>query len=645
MFDLFRSRAKAVRYLLGALLLLVAVMLVVTLIPGVGVPTREDSQVVAEIGGETLSLFEVQRNVQAQLRNRSFPQEMASLFVPQIVDRMISEYALAYEAERLGFRVTDADVAAAIQRMIPQLFQDGVFAGRQAYAAMLAERNLTIPQFEQMLRKQLLIEKLQSLAEAGVIVSQRDLESMYRQRFDQVKIEYAVVDPGKLLNQVVINAKDVEEHFQKNQAGYIVPEKRSFQVLIADEAKVASEITVPEAELKRAYEQNKDSYRMPERVRVRHILLKTTDVPKEEIPKVRQKAEDLLKKIRAGADFAELAKKNSEDPGSAAKGGDLDWVVRGQTVKAFEESAFTLKPGQISDLVTTEYGFHILQVLEKQEAHLRPFEEVRGQLADEMKRQKVRDTVERLADQARAQLAKEPQNAERIASSLGLQLVRADKVGSEDPVPEIGVSQELQQALSLLRRNEVTPVVQISPTRLAVAVVTEVFPSHQAELAEVQKKVFEEVLSQKLKQITEQKAKELLAKAEEFYGDLKKAAQTMGFEWKTPPEFSRESAVEGMGTAGNVAEAFRLPVGALFGPVNVNERLFVCKVVGRIPADPEKLAQQRDGLIERIKAERTQEHMELLQYNLRERLVKERKLKINQDVINRLASSYAASKG
>ena len=382
MFDLFRSRAKVTRYMMGGLLMMVAVMMVVTLIPGVNAPSRTDSQVLAEIGGNELTWTEVQRTVQAQIQNKAFPPQMASVFIPQIADRMIAEYAMAYEAQRLGFVVTDADVTTTIRAMMPQLFEGENFAGREAYAAVLAQQNMTIPQFESILRKQLLIEKLQSLTMEGVVVSDREVEAEFHRSADQVKIEYILIDPAKLLPEVVLKPEELQAHFNANRSSYQLPEKRSAQILIVDEAVVAQAVTIPEAELRRAYDQNKDSYRLPERVHVRHILLKTTEKSAEEIAKIKIRAEELLKQIRQGADFAELAKKNSEDPGSAAKGGDLDWVVRQQTVKAFEEAAFSLKPKETSNVITTEYGFHILQVLEKQEARLRPFEEVKTQLDD-----------------------------------------------------------------------------------------------------------------------------------------------------------------------------------------------------------------------------------------------------------------------
>jgi peptidyl-prolyl cis-trans isomerase D len=643
MFDLFRSRAKATRYLMGGLLMMVAIMMVVTLIPGINAPSRTDSQVLAEIGGEALTAPEVQRTVQAQLQNKAFPPQMASVFIPQIVDQMIAEYAMAFEAERLGFDVTDTDVANAIRAMMPQLFDGENFAGREAYAAVLAQQNATIPQFERILRRQLLIEKLQSLSMEGIVVSDREVEAEFHRSADSVKLEYVVVDPAKMLAEVVIKPEEVQAYFNANRNSYQIPEKRSAQILIVDEAAVAQSITIPEAELRRAYDQNKDTYRLPERVHVRHILLKTTNKSKEETAKIKIRAEDLLKQIRQGADFAELAKKNSEDPGSAAKGGDLDFVVRGQTVKAFEEAAFSLKPKETSNVITTEYGFHIVQVLEKQEARVQPFEEVKTQLAEEHKKQQVFETMQNLSDQARAALVKDPKAAEKIAGDLKLQLVRADKLGSDEPLPGIGTSRELQDAISPLRKNEVTPVVQIAPTRLAVAVVTEVFPARPAELAEVTGKIKSVLGTQMMGRLTDQRAKEVQAKAAAMNGDLKKTAQSMGLDWKATPAFSMDGAAEGLGPAENVHEAFTHPAGYIFGPVAVNDRKFICKVTEKLVADPALLPARRQELSDQIKTAKSRERMELFQKNLRDRLVKEGKIKIYEDAIKRMAASFANS--
>jgi peptidyl-prolyl cis-trans isomerase D len=185
--------------------------------------------------------------------------------------------------------------------------------------------------------------------------------------------------------------------------------------------------------------------------------------------------------------------------------------------------------------------------------------------------------------------------------------------------------------------------VQIAPTRLAVAVVTDVFPARQAEFAEAVGKVQSELGTQKLKQLTEDRAKEARSRVAAMNGDLKQAAQALKLEWKAPPAFTRDGAAEGLGPAENVSEAFTHPVGYVFGPVAVNERKFICKVTEKLVADAAQLAARRQELTEQLKTTKSRERIELFQQNLRDRLVKEGKIKVYEDAIKRLAASFANS--
>jgi peptidyl-prolyl cis-trans isomerase D len=437
-----------------------------------------------------------------------------------------------------------------------------------------------------------------------------------------------------------VSPDEVRAYFEKNRTMFQTPEKRALTLLVVDEARVSQKTVAPDAELRRAYEAAKDQYRTPERVEVRHILLKTTEKSSEEIPKIEARARELLKQIKSGSDFAEVARKNSEDPGSAEKGGDLGWVARGQTVAAFESSAFSLKPGQLSDVIKTEYGFHILQVMKKEEARLKPFEEVRQQLEQERKKQMVYETMQRVADQARDELAKSPQQASDIARRFDIQLVTVDKAGPGDPLPEVGVSRALEDAILGLQKGQVTPVVQVQENKLAVAALTDVFPARPAEFSEVEGQIRERLLGEKAAQFADQKAREAAEKARSLKGDLKKLAQTMGLEVKTTQEFGPDGAADGIGQASFVAEAFSQPAGAVFGPVTVGDQRFVCKVVSKTDADMSKLAEQRSMVLTDLKGRKARERNELFEDSLRAELIREGKVKIHRDVINRLVSNY-----
>ena len=205
------------------------------------------------------------------------------------------------------------------------------------------------------------------------------------------------------------------------------PEKRSFDLIVGSDADFGQSAQISDNDLRRRYQDNLDSYRTPERVQVRHILIKTTGVPKEEVPKLKAKAEDLLKQLKSGADFAALATKNSDDPGSAQKGGDLGWIVKGQTVPDFEKAAFSLKPKEISSVITTEYGFHIIQVLDHQAAHVQSFDEVKPQLMAEAQKEIGAENMQKAISAARDEVSRNPSDAEAIAKKHGLKFYKVDQ--------------------------------------------------------------------------------------------------------------------------------------------------------------------------------------------------------------------------
>jgi peptidyl-prolyl cis-trans isomerase D len=318
MFDLFRSREKSVRILLGALLLLVALSMLTYLVPNynTGGPARAD-QIVATVGPTEISVGDVEHLIQNAMRGKQLPPQLVSTYVPQMVEQMVSDRALAYEADRLGLRVSDQDLRDAIQQTFPNLFPDGKFVGKDIYASMLAQQNLTIPQFEDDLRRQVLITKLRDIAMEGTIVTSLEIERAYKEKNDKLKIEYAKMAGDKYKAEAQPSAEDLQNYFKVNQAQYREPEKKNLTILIADQAKIAETLNPTDAELQRMYNQNQDQFRTKERVHARHILLMTQGKPASDDAKLRAQADDLLKQIKAGANFEDLAKKYSQDPGSA----------------------------------------------------------------------------------------------------------------------------------------------------------------------------------------------------------------------------------------------------------------------------------------------------------------------------------------
>jgi peptidyl-prolyl cis-trans isomerase D len=537
----------------------------------------------------------------------------------------------------MGFEVTEEEVANAIKSMLPNLFQSGF--NKQAYEAFLSQQNLTIPEFEANVRKNLLLLKLQNLALEGVVVTPAEIEQEFRKRNERVKIEFMEFNADKVKAQVKVTPDEIQAYYAKSKASFRTPEKRSFDLLVVDEAKISASINVPESDLRRAYSASMDRYRTPERVKVRHILVMTQGKPAAEIPKLEAKANELLKQVKSGADFAELAKKNSDDPGSAPKGGDLDWVVRGQMVKPFEDAVFSLKPKEIGGVVKTEYGFHIVQVLEKEEARLKPFEEVKDELAKERKRQLSTTQVDSLAEQARAALTKNPQQGQQIAQQLNIGYHHVEKAGPSDPIQEIGISAELETALTGLAKGAVTPIIAAG-NKLVVAAVTEVHPARPAELPEVENQIRDTLSRNKAIELVQQRAKEAFDKVKQPGADFGQVAKSVGAEVKSPPDFDREGQIEGMGTASQLHDAFDKEVGSILGPFNMGDRVFVARLTGKTVADLTKLPAEREPLVIALKSKKARDRKDLFEDHVVSELIKDGKVKLNQEAIKRLVANY-----
>jgi len=642
MFDLFRSRDKAVRIFLTALLSLVALSMVAYLIPGYGGSggTSAGDNVVAEIGKQKVTVRDVQMAVRAATRNRDLPPAMMAHYVPQMIDQMINEKAMIYQAVRMGLEVTEADTAKAIREQMPHLFPNGAFVGKEAYAAALAQQDMSIGEFEAYMQEQILLNRLRSVVLENTVVSKADIEREFRLKNEKAAIEYVKFDPQKMQAEVKVSPEEMRDYFEKNKASFRIPEKRAMKLVVVDPAKISESVAVSDAQLLRAYEQNKDRYRTPDRVKARHILLMTTGKPPEEEAKIKGKAEDLLKQVKAGGNFAELAKKNSEDPGSKDKGGDLDWVVKGQTVPEFEKALFGLKPNEISGVVKTQYGFHIIQALEKQDAHLKTLDEVRTELSTELKKQMGQDQIQSALDAAVAELKKNPQQVDQIASRLKLNVVNVEKAGAGDPVPEIGVNRDFEEAVGSLKKGEVSQPVAAPGNRMIIAVVTDVFPAHPATFEEVENQIRPSLSQSKADKLVAQRADELAAKVKTMNGDLKKAAQSMGLQVVNAPEFNRAGAIEGLGSPDAIPEIFTKPAGTVFGPTSIGMYRVVGKVSARIDPNLAELPAQTDSIREEIKKTKARERNALFEDGLRQQLTKDGKIKIHMDVLKRVESSY-----
>jgi peptidyl-prolyl cis-trans isomerase D len=641
---LFRSNAKVTRYLLGGLLLIVAASMVTYLIPSSGLTTDNAAPagIVAEVGGAQITTDDAKAAVDRMLAANQIPKEAVEVYVPQIVDQMIQDRAAAYAFEKMGLTVSDEEVLIGLNQVYPQLFKDGKLTSTDQLAQVLdSQQHITLAEGVEAMRRSLLLKKVQNLAYSTVVITPREVDHAILQKHQTAKIEYIAFPPAKFRGAVMPTNEELRKIYDANKGAYTLPEKDSFQVLVADQGRIEQSITIPEAQLRATYASSMDSFRFPERAKVRHILLLTQGKSDADKKAALAKAQDLLKQAKGGADFAELAKKNSQDPGSAQNGGDLGFIVRGQTVPEFEKFVFAAKPKDISDVVTTEYGYHIIQVLEKDPARVKPFDEVKADIETQLKKQAVNEKTQAAAEQARAALLKAPGTAAEVAKQFNLDLIAVVKANAGTPVPSIGPSPEIGAALGRLKPNEVSDLMVVSPTKVAFIVMNERIAPRPADFADVVEQVRDRFISTeslRLANLAAQKA------ADQVRGgaELETVAKSMKLEVTKSLFFTTTDSVEGLGPAGGLPDVFNKPVGTVVGPLQIQGRNIVYKVVDQRIPDLSTYAHERDAVAAELKQQKARSMYDLFEDGIMNSVRADGKLKIHQDTVRQLQAAYRA---
>lgn len=653
MIRFLQSGNKAAKYILGGFLVVLAASMVTYLIPGfmsdAGV-TR--GGVVATVAGQDILSQDVQKLVQLQMRGRQVSPDMAAFYAsfltPQIARQLIQRAEVSYEANRLGLRVSDEEVRDELRngQYKQVFFPGGTWIGQQKYEEMLGESGTTVDGFERDMREGLLSRKLFNTVAASVSVAPSEVEQAYKDRNTKVKFQYAILDLAEISKQIKPTDAELKAFYEANKSRYLnsIPEKRQIRYFVLNDKDAENKVTVDPAEVARYYNQHQDEYRLPERARVRHILIKTPapgpdgKVDQKAVDAARAKAEDILKQIKAGTDFAELAKKSSQDPGSADKGGELGWIVKGQTVPEFEKTAFSQNPGQTSGIVQTSYGFHIIQTEEKSAAGLKPLSEVRASIENVLKGQKASELVTQNGNQA--QEIAQKQGLDKAAAKLGVPVVQSNPISRTDTLPGVGTAPEV---MSLIFASDEKSGAQIARSQQGYVVfqVTKITPASTPALEEIKDKVATDFQNQRGNDLLQKKVKELADRAHALH-DLAKAAKEEGATVKTSELVSRSSQVPDIGSmSGPAGAAFNLKPGEISGPLNLGSKGLVLAVTDRqepSTGDP-AFAGQRDQLAEQLAQQKKEEALNLFLSNLDERLKKEGKLKINNAEMNALTKT------
>ena len=646
-----QNAGPTVKIVLGALLVLICASMAITLIPGglgsslgIGAPP---AGAVATIGDQTVTTLEVQREARAMVRQQ-FPRggPQASMLLPyfatQAAEQLINQKALVAEARRMGLRANDDELRDELQHgaLSSRLFPEGKFIGQEEYENLLQQNDLTVPQFEEQEKEFILIRKLRALVSSSAFVSDSDVRDEFNKRNTKVKFEYAVITQADILKELHPTDEELKAFYERNKAQYnnSIPEKRQIRYVVIDNAKVAAATTLSDRDLQSYYDQHRDEFRVPEQVKVSHILIKTplpAPGQKEDekgVAESRAKAEDVLKQVKAGGDFAKLAEKYSDDPGSAKSGGELGWIGRGRTVPEFEKTAFSLGKGQTSDLVKSSYGFHIIRVEDKQEAHLKTLAEVKSEIEEKVKQQKAAQATEAAAS-ALLSLARND-GLDKAAAAKGDAAVTTDFFGRTDNLPGLGASPQFMDAVFSETDKAPPDQVQI-PQGYVVFQLLAIKPPATPTFEEIRSKVENEFRNERGAALLQQKIHELSDRAKADH-DLKKAAKELGATVKTSDLVAPDGQVPDIGSMSSASALFALKPGDISAPITAGTNGIVAQLLEKQAPTEEEFAAKKDAIRQSLVEAKQNDLFALFVTNLRKEMEKSNRLKVNQQEMKAL---------
>src|ERR1022692_286604 len=646
------------KVVLSGLLLLICAAMVIAFIPGnlgndlMGTPGKG---VVAKVDGEDITADEVRETARGMLQQQGAQLGAnASILLPffaqRAADQLVDRQALVAQAQHLGVKATPPEMKDELQhgQYSEVFFPGGTFIGEAEYEGLLQQHNMPPATFEDSVGKGILITKLQALITGSASVSDLSIRREFDKQNTKVKFEYAVLkqdDIKKGLHPATEELKSFYDSHQKNYANS-VPEKRKVKYAMIDLAKIQNGVQVANDELQSYYNSHRDQYRVAEQAKVSHILIKTPlpgpdgKVDEKGVAEAQKRAEDLLKQLKAGAKFEDLARKYSEDPGSAKEGGSLGWIGKGRTVPEFEKAAFSLPKGQISDLVKSSYGFHIIRVDDRQDAHMKTLEEVKDQIEPILKQQKAQALAQKQAEELLQAAVK--QGLDAAAAAKGVPVITSDFFSRKDMVPGLGPAPQLMDAVFTTAEKS-PPQMAATSQGFAVFDLVAVKPQSTPTFEEIRTRVEGEFKNERSNVVLSQKTAELSDRAKTEH-DLKKAAKELGATVKTSEFVSPDGQVPDIGSkTGQAAVAFNMKPGDISGPINGGENGVVIAVTDVQAPSEADFAAKRDQIRDTLLQGKEQELFGLFITNLREQMEKSGKIKINQEEMKTLTRAGSES--
>jgi peptidyl-prolyl cis-trans isomerase D len=525
----------------------------------------------------------------------------------QVFDALVADRIVELEAKRLGITVSDEAVARAIATS-PEFQDDGRFIGTAEIRRRLDLQGMSEEQFAETVRSQLLRASLVNLVGSAATVSDAEVEREFHRRNDQVKVEYVVADAERFKASAQPTEDEIKARFEARKDQYRIPERRVVSYALLDRDALKKGIVVTDRDLELYYQDHRDEFRQEGEACASHILVKVRQGDTGEghpDAEARAIAQKLLDEVKAGGDFAAIAKKSSEDQGSAENGGDLGCFPPGRMVREFDDAVFELEPGRVSDLVKTPFGYHIIRLASKKEETTLPLEQVKERVRAEVENRKMSELGEQKA-QAMADALSHGKSLEEAAKAQGVTVRTSEPFARTDTPPALA-SPTLVARVFQMKKGETEKEGFSLPQGAAFVSLAEVQAARTPELKEVHDKVRADLVEEMTLEQAKALAATVRARAETV--GLEKAAASSGLVRKeTPALVGRGQPLADLGSGQALEDAaFALPQGALSEPVRVSAGYAVLRVLEKKAADPAELARQKAAIAAALREQKRQE--------------------------------------
>lgn len=604
MLDRMRRHKSWLKWSLGIVVLTFVLLYVPQFLNRGGIGAAP-SDVVATVNGRPISAADYQRVYTQQINQlRSNYGQLTDDMIKQLgigqrlLQQLISQEAELAEADRLKLTVSDGELRQRLLRL-PAFQENGQFVGYDQYRQMLASARPPVreDEFEEDLRKSLVAEKLQAAVTGWIQVSDADVEQEFRRTNEKVKLELAIFSGAEFQAGIQPTDAELAAEFSAHQDAYKIPEKREVRYLSIETNALRDKMTATPQEVETRYRDNIKTYTTPEQVRASHILFKTEGKDDAAVKKL---AESVLDKVKHGGDFAALAKQYSDDD-SKTNGGDLDYFSKGTMVPEFENAVWNLQPGQVTDLVKSQFGYHIIKMTGRRAATTRTIDEVRPQLIEQIKDEKAQAEASRIADAVAGEI-KAPADIDRVAKARGLQTGDSGLFARDEPLAGLGFAPAVASEAFSLEKGKVSGRLQTSQGFAFIALV-DIKPSYAPKLDEVKDKVRQAVVAAKAVEVAKSHAASMPKT-----GNFDAAAKAAGATLKPTDFIARGSAYPEVGVSDAIdTAAFGLKTGDTSGPIATDSAVVVVHVVDRQDITPAALDAQRQTLRTRLLEQRRQE--------------------------------------